>query len=333
MKTKASTYTGSASVSDGTLNRAVPKVSVLLLNLNGYRDTRDCLESLRQVTYSNFDVRVVDNGSADDSAERLLQEFPDVTFLHSQQNLGFTGGNNLGIEEALRHGADYVLLLNNDTVVDPVFLSLLVEMAETDAKIGVVGPKIYYASDRKRIWYAGGLANYWGCHHFGLDELEIDERFSRAGETGFISGCAMLVKSRVFAEVGLLDDKLFSYHEDTDFCMRARKAGYRCVFVPAGVVWHKISQTAGQESAFTFYLSTRNQLAWIANHVAFPYRPAVLAYTLTKKLAKMVLVGSRSWRSGAAVWAGLWAFLRGEYGPPPEGCKPKSQSGAQHVSS
>lgn len=304
-----------------------PKVSIVLLNLNGYNDSRDCLQSLEQLDYENFEVIMVDNGSSDHSATRLAQEFPDVTLLRSQQNLGFTGGNNLGMEMALRHDAAYVLLLNNDTVVEPAFLTFLVKVGETDPKIGIIGPKIYYASDPKRIWYAGGRVKYGACHHRGIGELDNDGEFSHVEDTGFISGCALLVKSIVLREVGLLDDKLFVYHEDTDFCMRARKAGYRCVFVPDALIWHKISRTCGHESAFTLYLSTRNQLTWVANHVAPPYKPAALAFTFAKKIAKMLLVGFRNRSSGAAVWAGMWAFLRGVYGPPRNGWMPRSQTG------
>jgi GT2 family glycosyltransferase len=306
-------------------NNVLPKVSVVVLNLNGYGDTRDCLESLKRVTYSNFDVIMVDNGSSDDSARRLSLEFPAVRILRSQRNLGFAGGNNLAIGDALQDGADYVLLLNNDTVVDPCFLSVMIEVGETEPMIGLIGPKIYYASNPKRIWYAGGRVNYDGCRHLGMDELDDETRFSRTEETGFISGCALLVKSVVLREVGLLDEKLFAYHEDTDFCLRACKAGYRCVFVGKALVWHKVSRTSGPESAFTLYLSTRNQLACVANHIALRYRPAVLAYTVAKKLAKMVSLGSRSWSSGIAVWAGIWAFVRGVYGPPQDGWMPKPQ--------
>jgi GT2 family glycosyltransferase len=295
-----------------------PKVSIILLNLNGYEDTQDCLKSLRQVQYPNFDVIVVDNGSDDDSFARLQTEFPDIRLLGSKVNLGFTGGNNLGIEDALCHEAAYVLLLNNDTVVEPNFLTHLVQVGERDPRIGILGPKIFYASEPQRIWFAGGYVRYGtgACGHLGQDQLDQDGKFSRIADTPFITGCALLVKSAVLQEVGLLDLRLFIYWEDADFCMRVRKAGYRCVFVPKARIWHKVSQTCGLESSFTLYLGTRNQLTWTAKHIPFPYKPGALSFVFVKKLLKMGLLVFKSWDSAAAVGAGIWAFLLGAYGPP-----------------
>jgi GT2 family glycosyltransferase len=282
------------------------------------------------VQYPNFDVIVVDNGSSDDPSPRLKREFPSIKLLASNENLGFTGGNNLAIEDALRHGAAYVLLLNNDTLVDPPFLTELVQVGESDCGIGILGPKIFYATEPQRIWYAGGKVKYGrgSCDHVGKGEFDQDGKFSRTVDTGFITGCAMMIKSAVLGEIGLLDSKLFFSWEDNDFCMRARNAGYRCVFVPMAHVWHKISQTCGLESPFTLYLSTRNQLTWIAKHVPFPYKPVTLAYALFRKLVRMILLVFKSPDAAAAVWAGIWAFFFRIYGPPPKGARMPAVSGA-----
>jgi GT2 family glycosyltransferase len=280
------------------------------------------------VEYGNFEVIVVDNGSTDDSGMRLRREFPDGKFLRCEQNLGFTGGNNLGMKEALEDGADYVLLLNNDTLVDPSFLKHLVRVAESDSRIGIVGPKIFYASEPQRIWYAGGSITYAGCVHFGKDQIDQNDKFSRIEDTGFITGCAMMVKAKVLREIGLLDDKLFVYHEDSEFCMRARAAGYRFVFVPTAHIWHKISQTCGLESPFTLYLSTRNQLNLVAKHVPFPYKPLALAFTVGKKIARMAIFSLKRPDAAKAVGAGIWDFLHGTYGPPLKNRLPKRQSPA-----
>jgi GT2 family glycosyltransferase len=299
-------------------NLRPPKVSIVLLNLNGYADTSDCIKSLEQIDYPNYEVIVVDNGSSDGSGERLAGEFPGVRMIVSKNNLGFTGGNNLGMQDALQRGADYVLLLNNDTVVDRAFLSHLVQVAESDPTIGLAGPKIYYFSEPERIWYAGGDVNLvaGACDHAGKDELDTNGRFSKVADTGFITGCAFLVKARVLRHIGLLDDKLFVYWEDTDFCERARKQGYRRVFVPQSHVWHKVSRTCGKESYFTLYLSTRNQLNWVATHAPYPIKPFALGFTLAKKTARMIVQSMRNKESAVAVAVGIWHFARGIYGPP-----------------
>lgn len=304
-----------------------PKVAMILLNLNGYCDTRDCLESLARLQYSNFEVIVVDNGSRDDSVLQLRANFPDVLTLHSTVNLGFTGGNNLAIAHALQRGADYVLLLNNDTLVDPGFLESLVKVAETDRRIGVIGPKILYASEPRRIWYAGGSVRYGMCRHLGRNEVDQSGDRSGAVDTGFVSGCAMLIRAQVLREIGLLDNRLFVYHEDTEFCLRARAAGYRCMYVAQARIWHKVSRTCGPESPFTLYLCTRNELALAARYTRFPMKFAVLSFLLGKKLAKALLLRLRNRGPAAtAVARGLRAFLFGVYGPPPSGAPEQNRS-------
>jgi GT2 family glycosyltransferase len=304
-----------------------PKVSVVVLNLNGYEDTRDCLESLRQVQYRNIETVVVDNGSSDDSSIRLQREFPELRVLSSKENLGFGGGSNLGIEDALRRNADYVLLLNNDTVVDPNFLLYLVEIGEADSRIGILGPKILYADDPKRIWFAGGFVRLRSGRygHLGLNDLDEDGNFSHVAETGWITGCALLVKTSALREVGLLDSRLFAYSEDADFCMRMRRAGYRCVFVPRARVWHKLARTSGIQSPFYLYLGTRNQLTWVLRYVPFPYKLGALTFTLLKKIVKAGLLAFVRPESALAVCAGIRAFLLQKCGPPGEDMLPGRQ--------
>lgn len=296
-----------------------PRISIILLNLNNYGDTRDCLESLRRVDYPNFEVIVVDNGSTDDSCGRLQSEFASARVVASKTNLGFAGGNNLGIQIALQGTADYVLLLNNDTVVDPCFLHELVQVAETDSKIGILASKIFYESEPKRIWYAGGSVKYLSglCIHLGFDQLDQDDSFSRVTDTEFSSGCAMMLRSSVLREIGLLDEKLFVYWEDADFCMRSRKAGYRCVFVPAARVWHKVSRTCGEQSPFTLYLTTRNHLIWVRKYVPFPFRVIALPIAFLRKVMKAArLLFQKRTSAAAAVWVGVLDFIFGVYGPP-----------------
>lgn len=308
-----------------TSGKFSPKVTIILLNLNGYEDTHDCLRSLTNVRYTNFDVIVVDNGSTDGSGVRIEREFPHVRVIHNHENRGFAGGNNIAIESALQQRAAYVLLLNNDTFVDPAFLSHLVECGESDPEIGILGPKIFYASEPTRIWHAGGYVKYAAgmCGSRGLDEMDHGQ-FNDIEDTPFEAGCALLIKSRVLQDIGPLDSRLFVYWEDADFCMRAQKAGYRCVFVPGALIWHKITRTCGSGSAFTIYLFARNRLVWIKRHVPFPYKPWALARALARMTASALKRSLKGQYSAAPLWAAIRDFLLGVYGPPPRGDQPQA---------
>src|SRR5947209_4456075 len=142
-------------------NPSFPRVSLILLNWNSYEVTADCLLSIRKLDYPNFEVVLVDNGSHDSSIEELEKNFPEVRSIRNEKNLGFTGGNNVGIRDALERGADYLLLLNNDTVVAPDFLTEMVRVAESDSKIGILNPKIYFFEPSDRLWYGGGILKPW----------------------------------------------------------------------------------------------------------------------------------------------------------------------------
>jgi GT2 family glycosyltransferase len=303
-----------------------PRVAIIVLTMNNYDDTKECLVSLQKVRYPNFDVVVVDNGSVDDSYARLKREFPEVSMVASKENLGFAGGNNLGIEHALRCDPDYMVLLNNDTFVDPYFLNNLVQVAESDPRIGILGAKIFYASEPQKIWYAGGSVKYLRglCLHLGQDRMDQDGEFSRVADTEFVTGCLMMVRSSILSKIGLLDDRLFLYWEDTDFSMRVQKAGFRCVFVPTAHAWHKISRTSGERSPLTLYYTTRNHLIWVKGHVPYPYKPIALPLAFVRKLLKAAGLTFQNRASAVAVLTGIRDFVFGIYGAP--SCKLQGES-------
>jgi hypothetical protein len=228
---------------------AAPKVAVVVLAWNGKPLTMACLESLSSLRYGNASVILVDNASADGTAAAVRAEFGDrVTVIENAENLGFSRGNNVGIRRALDDGADFVLLLNNDTVVDPALVDRLVEVIAESDDIGIVGPKIYYASQPDRIWFAGGriyLARAVS-KHIGIRELDTG-RYDSIRDVDYVTGCALLARREVFEKIGYLDPVFAAYYEDADFCVRARRAGFRVVYAPAGKVWHKISASTGGE--------------------------------------------------------------------------------------
>jgi GT2 family glycosyltransferase len=223
-----------------------PRVAVILVNWNGRDITLECLKSLSSVSYPHMDLIVVDNASSDGSAEAIRAQYPNVTLLAMTDNLRFAGGNNAGIREALARGADMVLLLNNDTVVDARFLDHMVARMNADPAFGMVAPKIYYHDQPDRIWFAGGEISMWTgtMRHVGIRETDRGQ-FDSVREVGYASGCCILVRAEVIRLIGMLDESYYMYTEDADWSMRTRQAGYTIVYEPAARVWHKLSVSSG----------------------------------------------------------------------------------------
>lgn len=249
----------------------MPSVTVIVLNWNGRDDTVACLESLAALDYGNFQVMVVDNGSTDGSVGAIRQRFPELEIIETGRNLGFAEGNNVGIRIALDREVQYVFLLNNDTVVHPSLLSELLAAAERCPEGGIFGAKILYHSDPSQIWYAGAR---WDDERMNFRHI-LNERDGHADERGVIAtsyacGCAFLAKREVLQKVGLLDPKFFLTFEESDFCYRARNAGFLSYYVPAAILWHKISVSfGGPESPLVKYFLTRNRLLWGERHLSF----------------------------------------------------------------
>ncbi|MBT0653155.1 glycosyltransferase family 2 protein [Geobacter luticola] len=240
----------------------LPRVVIIILNWNGKDDTSECLESLNALTYSNYEIIVVDNGSTDGSQRYIKEKYPQVLLMETGQNLGFTGGNNRGITAALQKNADYVLLLNNDTVVDGQFLDELVFAGESRKDVGILNPKIYYYDEPRLLWYAGGnISLLQGLsRHFGFQEIDHGQ-YDTTREVNFITGCAFLIKREVIEKIGPLDDNFFCYSEDADWSLRAIKAGYKGLYVPSSRIWHKIGISANVKGTeFSMHMGTRNAL-------------------------------------------------------------------------
>lgn len=291
---------------------AVPKTYVVLVNWNGWADTVACLESLDPLTYPDATVLVVDNGSTDDSVARISAARPGVRLIETGANLGFAGGNNVAIRTALDEGADYVWLLNNDTVVEPDALTALVDALEKDPMAGAAGSKITYFDRPGVLWYAGGDFGTDGlAHHRGLDETDTGA-YDTLGETEVITGCSLLLRASVLEQVGLMRDEYFLYWEETDLDWRIRAAGHRLLYVPGSVVRHKVAASLGDTwaPAQTEYLA-RNMLHFY--RLNRPDRlPGVLARLLWTGV-KHLLRGR--WALARSTFSGVWLFWRGRFGP------------------
>ncbi len=254
-----------------------PAVSIIVLNYNGREDTLACLHSLEHLTYPNVTVILVDNHSADGSVEAVRAAFPKIKIVETGANLGFTGGNNVGVRYALQQGADYVMLLNNDTVAAPDMLDLMIEVMEADPSIGVTGPMIYYYSAPDMIWSAGGAID-WSrgtTSMVGLNEPDKAQFGLSPRPVDFVTGCCLLARRETWEQAGLLDEKFFMYYEETEWCVRASRAGFRIVHVPMAMLWHKISIESRAASPRTHYYMTRNRLLFLKRTRA-GFRPLLL---------------------------------------------------------
>ena len=267
-----------------------PNVSIILLNYNRAEDTIACLQSLRDISYNNYTIVIVDNASTDDSMkeiDRYLQSkslecnvyrSPDeamrsqlphtrFTVLQTGYNGGYGYGNNIGIQYALKHGADYVLVLNNDTVVDAGFLEPMVRMCEADDTVGIASGKIYCYDRSDVFWFNGGTFNSWtsNIEHVCFDKKDTGQKPPE--ENTFITGCMWLVPKRVFERVGFINEEFFMYVEDLEYCYRVLKQGFALKVCEESHIWHKVGNASGvQFSAFSVYMMSKNIVLFMKLH-------------------------------------------------------------------
>lgn len=310
----------------GERNAQWPKVAIIILNWNGWLDTLECLESVYQITYPNYNVILVDNGSEDGSIEKIKEycdgrieleskffmynygnkpikiieymryEVDDgeidgrgelerrLTIIKNEMNYGFADGNNIAIRYAIKAlSPEYFLLLNNDTVVDTKFLITMIKVGENDKTIGIVGPIVYDYIEQNRVQSAG-VKLRWNTGR--QRELRSNERsneidsnqFEEVSDVDYVAGCALLVKAELIKIIGYLDPDYFAYWEETDWCIRAKKAGYRVFCVPKSKIWHKGSSTSTKISGFYEYHMTRNMFWFMQQHATTKQYYSFLLY-------------------------------------------------------
>jgi GT2 family glycosyltransferase len=270
------------------------KVGVILVNWNGKQDTLACLRSLSQLKYADYDIIVVDNGSEDGSVEAIKASFPQIALLEMGENLGFVGGNNQGISYALEHNAAFILLLNNDTEVAPDFLDIMVKVLADAPQTGIVGPLIYYFDPPNVIWSAGGEIDWrrGSTTMIGINEDDNGQFGQSPFPVDFVTGCALLIKRDVLEKIDLLEPKFFAYYEETEWCVRAARAGFQILTVPQAKIWHKISPAKREASPLVHYYMTRNRLlflelaragipAWV--QTIFEFSRTLLSWTIRPK--------------------------------------------------
>jgi len=248
----------------------------IVLNWNNAADTMACVASLLHLSpssrtggslvYPECKLLVVDNGSQDDSVMQIRQQFPAVTILELGENRGYAGGNNAGIEYALKDECDYIWLLNDDVTVAPDALSALISAALAEPRAGFLGPMVYMRQDPRRILTAGGLLrDGWQVEHRGIGELDQGQ-FDTVDQVDSLSGCALLVSREAISAVGALDEDFFAYYDDVEWCFRGKRAGFQALFVPQAKTWHPDTRHRDADSPLVTYYISRNHLLFAAKH-------------------------------------------------------------------
>ncbi len=304
-----------------------PKVSIIILTWNSIDLTLEVLKDINKIDTKGLLVEtiVVDNGSTDETQEKLRgYKLQNMSFklIRNKENLGFAEGNNIGMIDALKRGADYVLLMNNDVIVPRNLVVQLIKVAKSDKKIGLLAPKMYFAKGYefhkerysnkdlgKVIWYAGGMIDWDNIYssHKGVDEVDKGQ-YDKQEETDIVNGACALIRKEVIEEIGYLDKKFFMYWEDADYSQRARKKGWKVVYTPRTHLWHKVAQASGIGSDLNDYFLTRNRMVFGMRYARLRTKLA-----LVKESFKL-LVSGRKWQKIGTRDFYLGRFGKGSWG-------------------
>lgn len=284
----------------------VPLVYIVILNWNRKADILECINSLIQIDYPNFKIVVIDNGSTDGSVEALQLQYPTLELVVNEANLGVSAGRNVGIKYALSRKADYVAFLDNDTVVDQRFLSELVKVGEADSQAGILAPKIYNYWDTQKIASAGSKKCIFPPGHIkqigmGKEDSAI---YNRQKEVDYATGCTLLIKKKVFADVGLFDPVFIYGWDDYDFSERTQKGNYKIIYVPSAMLWHKVKSTKETQSV-KWYRMGRANVYFFRKHVPLTYL-ALPIYGLWI-VAREIIIGNG--KAALPFLKGMWTEL------------------------
>ncbi len=288
-------------------------IAILILNWNSGEMTAECIRSLLKMRAADYEIIVVDNGSQDGSVKSLEGQFPQITILPQDHNLGFAAGCNVGIKLALERGAKYVLPLNNDTVVDADFLHELERVATAQAQAAMVSPKIYFWDLPDRLWWAGGEFSLWMGIAKCIGRKEVDKgQFDDNREVDWATGCAVLMKCEVLRETGLFDESFFGNGEDLDLSLRIRKAGYQIWYAPNAKLWHKegVDYRKNVGEQMRKFTGTRNSLYVMYKHATSVQWITFIPNFIIRYVAFYIALSlvRADFRSAWAVIRGIAAF-------------------------
>jgi GT2 family glycosyltransferase len=291
-----------------------PLVYVIVVNWNLKDVTLECLESLRGLRYPNVRIVVVDNNSHDGSPAVIAARYPEVEQILHTENRGSTAGYNAGFRHALKADAEFAMVINNDAIIAPDALDLLVEACMPQS-VGMTGPLIYYADHPDTVWSAGAMRSRLNIELKGNHGR--NQAFTTVSERDFLTSCVLLCKCEIFNKIGLMDEDFFVYHEEHDYTFRARKAGYRILLVPQAKAWHKVglSSGSGTDTPTKRYWMAKNQVLYLAKNALWwqwffilPWRTGSAVKTTWR------LIRHKNWKSLRSYWRGLYDGIRFQLG-------------------
>lgn len=268
----------------------LPKVYIIILNFNSYKDTIDCIRSIENISYDNYEIVIVDNDSKDNSVEEIKKYCSKHTLLVSNENMGYASGNNIGIEYALKQGADYICILNNDVVVDEGFLEPLINKFSTDNNIGMVGPCICEYSNRNIVQAMGAYINLYRGLAMGQGEGEKYDNITHSPiDVDYLGGACFVIKAEVFKKIGLIPENYFLFYEETEFCLKAREFGYKLICLPESRVYHKRSATISKFSGLSYYFLNRNRIVFMRRNANIIQRMIFAIYIILEGLGRIII--------------------------------------------
>ncbi len=297
---------------------APPKVCILVLNYNGASDTGECIASLIHLDYPCYQILLIDNGSRDESWRQIPEKYPNIAVLENGKNLGYDGGNNAGIRWALEHGYEDVLILNNDTTVDPAALSILENFSLGQPEATLLAPQVISHEDRRTIHSLGTTLDWFRLRprtsYYGQS---VEAGRAEPCDAEIIPGSALLLKSALLTRVGFFDEKYFLIYEDADLCLRNLKAGYRNVVVPGARVYHKESRSLSAQPFLSGYYSARNFLRLCRTHANFYQKLQTTAgvfFLFFKNFSLWACEGFPANSASKAFLSGVLDFFKGRTG-------------------
>lgn len=272
------------------MKELIEKVAFVILNYNNSQDTVECIESVQKIDYKNFEIILIDNDSTDDSVDILSSKFPEITLIQTGINLGYAGGNNVGIKKAIDSKADYICVLNNDVVVDTNFLTILIDSIKKNPDIGIIGPRICEYSQPTIIQSTGATIN---LNRGTLDIINGNCEDSSIPfsllDCDYIGGACMLFSKDLIANIGYIPEDYFLFYEETEWCLKAKKLGYRVVCNTESKVIHKGSASIGKVSGLAEYYLYRNRVYFIKKNASVKNKLIFYPYLILTTFYKVLL--------------------------------------------